>query len=67
MQPTTIPLRAQLLRVRLTSGRALLIPIADLHQALAVELLRVDREIDLAGVGGDGARGLRRGACLLLP
>ena len=37
MQPTTIPLRAQLLRVRLTSGRALLIPIADPRHTLVQE------------------------------
>ncbi len=37
MNPTAIPLRAQLLRVPLPSGRALLIPIADARHALVHE------------------------------
>ncbi|MBK6530597.1 MAG: ATP-dependent Clp protease ATP-binding subunit [Deltaproteobacteria bacterium] len=37
MNPTAIPLRAQLLRVRLPSGRALLIPVADPRHALVHE------------------------------
>lgn len=37
MNPTSIPLRAQLLRVRLPSGRVLLIPVADPRHALVHE------------------------------